>query len=89
MSSVSAQDTATANLPPAEMMVMAGAPDMGLWINFLNFVEYRPIPAWTIIGSVVLIGIFSIVEFFHRRKKNKDKTQWTKDNPDLTGPDIQ
>lgn len=73
-------------------VAMLNTPDMGMWINFLNFVVYSPFQAWTIIGSILLIVIFSIIEFFHRRKKKTELQKpivWTTKDMDRDGPDIQ
>ena len=72
------------------VMAMSVAPDTGLWGKFLNFMYYRPIPFWTITVSLFFICVFFVTELLHHRKKNKDKTKWTLENPNYSaGPDIQ
>ena len=86
VSEASVMSAMSSEIPPASMMVMSSAPDMGWWGNFLNFMYYRPIPFWTITISLFFIGVFCVTELLHHRKKGKDKTRWTVENPDIQKP---
>lgn len=54
----------------AATTVMSGAPDMGLYINTLNFMMYRPVAFWLIVSTSILILIYFLIEYMYRKKKN-------------------
>jgi hypothetical protein len=69
--SASTMSAASANIEVSQPVVaMAGAPDMGWYRNTLNFMIYRPVEFWVIIGASILILAYFIVEYTHRKKKD-------------------
>jgi uncharacterized PurR-regulated membrane protein YhhQ (DUF165 family) len=61
--------TAVAMTPPTSMVTMSAAPDMGWYRNTLNYIIYKPVTSSLIIGSFILILVYFIVEYTHRKKK--------------------
>ena len=65
-------------------------PPRTLYQTFLIHLEHHSITTWLIIGSVVVFGIFMVVEFLHRRKHINEalpETVWS--NPDADEQDKQ
>ncbi len=68
LASMSLSQMASSSAPQA---TMSGVPDMGWWRNTLNFIYYRPVAAWLIIGSVSLTLGAIAAEYLIRRKRRK------------------
>ncbi len=60
---------------------MSVAPDMGPWLNFLNFMEYKPVAFWLIVGSISVFGIAVLVEYLIRRKKKREMVMFDSPPP--------
>lgn len=54
-----------------EMPNINGTSDVGWWSDIINFIEDRSISFWIISASIVLLGGYSIIEFFYIDKKKK------------------
>jgi hypothetical protein len=66
----SAPTTVAMTPPPTSMVTMSAASDLGWYRNTLNYIIYKPVTSSLIIGSFILILVYFVVEYTHRKKKN-------------------